>query len=115
METSERRRDARARISLPAYLLRRSGAESVETLDASYRGMCIRSKLPLPYQQLLKLRFDLPGREVPLEAHAVVMRVRADAMGRFEIGIRFFALNGQDQVDWESFVARKIYKRAEAA
>lgn len=115
MDSSERRRDARARISLPCAIVRRGGDEKAKTLDASYRGLCLQTSDAIPLRQLIKLHIDLPGREEPLETHGVVTRAAKDALGRWEIGLRFFALNGQDQVDWESFVAARIYQRRQAA
>lgn len=113
---AERRREARARLTLPCSILKRSGDEAAKTLDASYRGLCLLTTDAYPQRQLMKLRIKLPGREEPLLTHAVVMRAMKDSLGRWEIGLRFFALNGQDQVDWEGFVASHIYnRRAQAA
>ena len=95
--------------------MKRSGDEQARTLDASYRGLCLQTKDAVPQRQLIRLRIALPGRAEPLDTHGVVMRASQDAFGRWELGLRFFALNGQDQVDWESFVAAKIYNRKMAA
>lgn len=81
-------------------------------LDASYRGLFIRMDEPPPERQLVKLLIELPMRD--LEAHAVVVRVVVDAVGRTGVGLRFFALNGQDRVDWESFIASIVHRRASA-
>ena len=115
MDSSERRRDARARMTLACSIVRRGGDEKTRTLDASYRGLCILASDPIPQRQLVKLRLVLPGRETPLETHGVVMRSAKDAVGRWEIGLRFFALNGQDQLEWESFVAQHVHARRRAA
>ena len=109
----ERRRDVRARVSLPIQVLRRSGVESVEMLDASFRGLFIRTDEVLPERQLVKLRVALPTRD--LEVHAVVVRLVVDGLGRTGVGLRFFALNGQDRVDWESFIGSVVNHRAKAA
>jgi len=113
MDNSDRRRDVRARISVPTFVVRRSGAESVEMIDASYRGLFLRLEQPPPVRELLKLRIALPARE--LEAHVVVVRIVVDALGRPGVGLRFFALNGQDKTDWEGFVAHAVMLRARAA
>ena len=115
MGSSERRRDARARISLACAIVRRGGNETAKTLDASYRGLCLQTSDAIPQRQLIRLRIEIPGRDEALETHGVVMRAAKDALGRWEIGLKFFALNGQDQVDWESFVAGRIYQRRQAA
>ena len=113
MEQTERRRDIRARISIPTFVVRRSGAESVEMIDASYRGLFLRFDETPPVRELLKLRVHLPSKE--LEIHAVVVRLVEDALGRPGVGLRFFALNGQDKTDWESFISGILSTRAKAA
>jgi hypothetical protein len=112
-ENGERRRDVRARISMPTQVIRRSGNESVEMLDASFRGLFIRTDEPLPERQLVKLSIELPTRN--LEVHAVVVRLVIDPLGRTGVGLRFFALNGEDRIAWESFIASVVNRRARAA
>src|SRR4051812_24437194 len=114
METSDRRRDLRARISLPAALVRRGSSESVEMIDASYRGLFLRIEDPPSERELVKLRVCLPNRE--LVVHAVVVRIVNDMMGYQGVGVRFFALNGQDRSEWESFMGAALRElRAQAA
>lgn len=111
-EGGERRRDVRARVSLPTQLVRPGGNETVEMLDASFRGLFIRTDEPPPERQLVKLVIELPTRD--LEVHAVVVRLVIDALGRTGVGLRFFALNGQDRIEWESFVSN-VHRAAKAA
>lgn len=108
----ERRKDVRTRISVPTLVVRRAAVEKVEMLDASFRGLFIRTTQPPPERQLVKLRLSLPTRE--LEAHAVVVRLFVDAHGHTGVGLRFFALNGQDRTDWESFLSGAV-RRSHAA
>ena len=84
--------------------------DTVEMLDASYRGLFIRTDEPPPERQLVKLVIELPTRDI--ELHAVVVRLVMDALGRAGVGLRFFALNGQDRADWESFISGIVHKRA---
>lgn len=114
MEDTEPRRDTRARISLPAHVVRRGGMEAIETLDASYRGLFVRMDDPPPERELVKLRIELPG-EQEMEVHAVVVRLVVDPVGRCGVGLRFFALNGQERSAWESFISNIINRRAKAA
>jgi hypothetical protein len=114
MQDEDRRRDARARISLPTHVVRRGGMEPVEMLDASYRGLFVRMDDAPPERQLVKLIVELPG-ERDLEMHAVVVRHVTDPLGRTGVGLRFFALNGQDRSEWESFISNLIHRRARAA
>ena len=67
----------------------------------------------MPERQLVKLQIELPTRD--LEVHAVVVRLVVDARGRAGVGLRFFALNGQDRSDWESYIATFVHRRAKAA
>ena len=113
-DDSERRRDARARISLPARVVRRGGDENVEMLDASYRGLFVRMDQPPPERQLLKLVVEMEKGKA-LEMHAVVVRLVVDPVGRWGVGLRFFALNGQERADWERFISNVLAKRARAA
>ena len=112
-DDSERRRDIRARITLPTHVVRRSGTDAVEMLDGSYRGLFIRTDDPPPERQLVKLRIQLPTRE--LEVHAVAVRIVTDPLGRAGVGLRFFALNGQDRADWEGFINNALNRRVRAA
>ncbi|CAN5764532.1 hypothetical protein BH11MYX4_BH11MYX4_51790 [soil metagenome] len=82
-------------------------------LDASFRGLFIRTDEPPPERQLIKLLIELPTRDI--ELHAVVVRLVVDPLGRTGVGLRFFALNGQDRIDWESFISGVVNRRAKAA
>ncbi len=113
MQNSERRRDIRTPISIPISVVRRGGDETLEMIDASYRGLFVRFHSPPSARELLKLRVELPTRE--LVVHAVVVRTVMDSRGRPGVGLRFFALNGQDKADWEAFVADHLVTRASAA
>lgn len=113
MQNSERRKDIRTPISVPASVVRRGGAETLQMIDASYRGLFLRFASAPNTRELLKLRIDLPTRQ--LEINAVVVRTVFDALGRPGVGLRFFALNGQDKADWEGFVSEHLHRYARAA
>ena len=114
MEETDRRRDTRARISLPTHVIRRGGMEAVEMLDASYRGLFLRMDDPPPERELVKLLVEMPdGHEI--EAHAVVVRHVMDPLGRCGVGLRFFALNGHERSAWEGFIGSLLHRRARAA
>lgn len=114
MQEAERRRDTRARISLPARVVRRGGDETIEMLDASFRGLFVRMDNPPPERQLLKLVVNLDENRA-LEMHAVVVRLVIDPVGRWGVGLRFFALNGQERAEWERYISSALIKRARAA
>lgn len=88
--------------------------ETVEMLDASYRGLFVRMDDPPPERQLVKLIVELPG-DNEMEVHAVVVRLVMDPLGRCGVGLRFFALNGQERGAWESFIGSLLHRRARAA
>jgi hypothetical protein len=114
MEDAERRRDVRAQVSLSAQILRIGVEEQIEVLNASFRGLFIRTYgAPPPTSQLLKLRIELPTR--PIQLHAVPVRIVADAHGNPCVGLRFFALNGEDKRVWESFIMSLLAGRKMAA
>jgi hypothetical protein len=106
MDLSDRRRDQRTRISLDARILVRSGAIPVEMVDASVRGLFLRMEEAPPIRELIKLAVDLPsGTRV---FHAVVVRIVEDQLGHAGVGLRFFALNGENKSEWESFIAQAL-------
>lgn len=108
MENSERRRDVRAHASPIAHVMRISGAERIEVINASYRGLffrCAPGAAP-PLNQLLRIRIELSTRQVDINAIAV--RVVSDPQGRLGVGLRFFALNGEDKQHWDSYITNLI-------
>lgn len=110
-EQQERRRDVRARVSLPTFQVRRGELDEIEMIDASFRGLFLRFARPPQIRELVKLRIDLPTR--PLVVHAVVVRIVAAGLGAPPgVGLRFFALNGVERQEWESFVAGVLTRRA---
>lgn len=113
MQNFERRRDVRTPITVPTRLVRRSGIETLAMIDASFRGLFARFSTTPNTRELVKLRIQLPSRE--LEVHAVVVRIVHDSLGRAGVGLRFFALNGQDKTDWEGFVSNHLNRYARAA
>lgn len=93
--------------------MRVGSTERVEILNASYRGLFIRTNAPPPLNQLLKMRIELPTGSV--EINCVPVRVVVDGNGRSGIGVRFFALNGEDKRIWESYITSLLAPRRMAA
>ena len=74
----------------------------MEMVDASARGLFLRMEEAPPIRQLMKLSIDLPsGTRI---YHAVVVRLVEDQLGHAGVGLRFFALNGENKTEWENFV-----------
>lgn len=88
-------------------------------LDASFRGLFLQMEEAPPVRQLIKLRITLPpktGSEPrAMVVHAVVVRIVDGQHGQPGVGLRFFALNGQERSDWEAFIASLIRARTRAA
>ena len=111
---TERRADQRINLDLPVYILRRGALERIEMLEASYRGLFVRMASPPSMRELVRLRIDLPSRE--LITHAVVARVVAeDDSGLSGIGMRLFLLQDQEKQEWQGYLAQLIHGRRRAA
>lgn len=113
-QPQDRRREVRAQASPPAQIRRLGALERVEIVNASYRGLFIRTRGgPPPLNQLLKVQIDLPSKTV--EINCVPVRVVADPAGRAGVGVRFFALNGEDKRSWEAYISSLLAPRRAAA
>ncbi|MBX3228586.1 MAG: PilZ domain-containing protein [Labilithrix sp.] len=114
MDSSERRRDLRAHASPPLHIVRIGSVEKVEVLNVSYRGLFVRMDEPPQLNELLKVRVELPGKKV-INAHVVSVRIVPDAQGRAGVGVRFFALVGEEKRAWESYITSLVSPRRAAA
>lgn len=114
MDGSERRRDIRAHASPPVEILRIGSVEKVEALNVSYRGLFLRMDVPPQLNELLKMRVQIPGRVITL--NVVSVRVVPDAQGRAGVGVRFFALAGDEKRHWEAYITSLVQgQRRQAA
>ncbi|HVH42797.1 MAG TPA: PilZ domain-containing protein [Labilithrix sp.] len=113
-QQADRRRDVRAYVSPPAQIVRLGAKERIEILNASYRGLFIRTPEGAPaLNQLLRVRIELPTKTVDI--NCIPVRVVVDGNGRAGVGVRFFALNGEDKRFWESYITSLISPRRMAA
>jgi len=111
---SDRRRDVRTLVSPPAQIVRIGETERVEILNASYRGLFIRMPGSAPaLNELLRFRIELPTATV--EINGIPVRVVVDGNGRAGVGVRFFALNGEDKHRWEAYITSLLSPRKVAA
>ncbi|MFO0735310.1 MAG: PilZ domain-containing protein [Labilithrix sp.] len=114
MDSSERRRDIRAHASPPVEIIRIGSLEKVEALNVSFRGLFLRMDVPPQLNELLKLRVQIPGRMITL--NVVSVRVVTDAHGRAGVGVKFFALAGDEKRQWESYITSLVaHHRRQAA
>jgi hypothetical protein len=105
-DNPERRRDVRAYASPPVEILRRGGIEKVEALNVSYRGLFLRMPTPPHANELLKVRVTLATKTLIL--NVVVVRSVVDAQGRHGVGVRFFALAGEEKRVWEGYITSLV-------
>lgn len=113
-QPSDRRRDVRAYVSPPAHIVRLGAKEPIEVLNASYRGLFIRTPVGAPpLNQLLRIRIELPTKTVDI--NCIPVRVVVDGNGRAGVGVRFFALNGEDKRLWEAYITALLSPRRLAA
>ncbi len=106
MNSPERRRDIRAHASPPVEIVRIGASEKVEALNVSYRGLFLRMASPPQLNELLKLRVHIPGRVVTL--NVVSVRVVTDSHGRSGVGVRFFALGGDEKRHWDGYITSLV-------
>ncbi len=113
MEPTERRRDVRAHASPVAHIVRIGAVERVDVLNASYRGLFLRSASPPPLAELLRIRIELPARRI--DVNIVAVRLITDANGRTGVGVKFFALGGEEKRVWDDYITSLVSVRRMAA
>jgi hypothetical protein len=102
----ERRRDIRAHASPPVEIIRIGTADKVEALNVSYRGLFLRMPTAPNLNELLKVRVQIPGHVITINVIAV--RVVTDAQGRAGVGVKFFALSGDEKRYWEAYISSLV-------
>ena len=105
-DNNERRRDVRAYASPPVEIIRIGSIERVEALNVSYRGLFLRMPTPPQLNELLKVRVMLAAKTITI--NVVVVRSVVDAQGRHGVGVRFFALAGEEKRVWEGYITRLV-------
>lgn len=113
MDTSEKRRDIRAHASPPVEIVRIGSTEKVEVMNVSFRGLFLRMDEPPQLNELLRIRVQLPTTKI--DVNIVAVRVVVDAQGRSGVGVKFFALAGQEKRTWEAYITGLVAPRARAA
>ena len=86
---------------------------SARTRDVSYQGLSLTMDEPPPLNQFVRVRIELPGKT--LAVHAVVVRVLQVAGTVPTVGLRLFAMNGPDKVEWDAFVTGLLRTSTQAA
>lgn len=107
------RREARIDARIKVAVVRGRNVISLETSDVSFKGLFLRMSEPPPVRSLMRLRVQLPKREI--EAHAMAVHVAAigePGEGRQAgVGVQFWGLAGPDRLAWDDFVSDLIQTR----
>jgi Tfp pilus assembly protein PilZ len=101
----ERRRDRRHAFRFPMILS--WGREEIvaQSEDVSFRGVFVRTDMPLPERQLVRLRVTLPPAGVELNAMGMVTRRLGPGSDRAPgVGIQFYAMGPEERERWHGFV-----------
>jgi hypothetical protein len=97
------RREHRFDARIPTVIVRGRDAVPAFTSDVSYRGIFLQTAEPPPLRALLRLRLQLPTREI--QAHAMAVHVNDGTGGRARgVGLLFWGLAGPERKAWDAFV-----------
>jgi hypothetical protein len=114
--TANLRRDARIDVRVPVTVIRGKTTLALETLDVSFRGLCLGCKEPPALRSLVRLKVTVPGSNRTIEVHAMAVHVIAAGDDREGgVGLQFWGLSGADRQAWEDFIRALIVKRRETA
>ena len=106
----EQRRYVRVPVQVPTTVASRA---TTFTRDVSYQGLSVTMPDPPPLNHLVRLRLDLPSGV--LDLHGVVVRVLNMPGRNPTVGLRLFALNGEEKTVWDDFVTSALRAVAKAA
>jgi hypothetical protein len=104
MSQANARRDQRYRIAIPVTIVSRDPV-TVLTENVSFRGMFLRTDNPPPRMHLIRVRIALPNTEIALDTNVVVVSSSLPGARAPGVGVTFFALNGDTQKEWETFIS----------
>lgn len=102
----ERRKDRRVPFRMKVGLVSGRQSAEAEIEDVSFKGVFVRTDLPLPVRHLVKLRFTLPPDGTALELTGMVAR-RIPASGAARTpgaGIQLYGVSTVDLQRWNRFV-----------
>ena len=107
------RREARVDARIRVTVVRGRRMISLETSDVSFKGLFLQTHDPPPLRSLMRLRVELPEREI--EAHAMAVHIEGsddpDDGRTAGVGVQFWGLAGPDRTAWDDFVRELIQRR----
>lgn len=103
---SEKRRHDRYLIRLPVELLTGKDSLPAETVDVSFGGLFIKTASPPPQRQLVKVKLNIPPRDLELMVMAMAVFVGQPKPNETMtgVGLKLFGLDVKTQQIWEQFV-----------
>ncbi len=109
MPSASDRLAPRVDVTLRVFLQTVDGDVPCKTRDASYEGVFIVRRDPLPLRKLIRFRARLPGTDDELQmlglvAHTVNATDAAERGGQPGMGIQLFSLGKQTRKRWRDFV-----------
>jgi hypothetical protein len=102
MDNEIARREPRYAVSIPVTLRSLLGNRDLFTGDVSYRGLFLRTELPLTKRQLLRVELRVPTQEETIETSVVVANVGAGVSPG--AGVSFYGLHGDQRAGWDRFI-----------
>jgi hypothetical protein len=103
--SAEKRRDRRYRFSVRVVLSGRPKDVEARTDDVSFKGVFVATEQLPPERQLIRLQFQLPTEQAPLNVMGMVTRRRLGGAGRAAgMGVSFFGLGEGEQARWNRFI-----------
>ncbi len=115
MTSSSQRKAPRVQVNLDVTLQTVDGDVSCETRDASYQGVFIARRDPLPLRKLIRFRARLPDSDEQLQmlglvAHTVSAAEAAERNRAPGMGIQLFSLGRETRRRWHQFID-DLYER----
>jgi CheY-like chemotaxis protein len=100
----ERRRYFRCPISIPVVILRRAKAEvRCNSVNLSEGGMALSTFVPLNPGEKVRVRFTLPGHDVPFLAESTICWWKTG-----HLGVRFVSLPQEHKSELQVWLSRKL-------
>src|SRR5262245_55537870 len=101
------RREPRYLMEVPIKLIAGRKTVSLVTEDVSYRGVFLRTDVPLALRQLVKIELTLPPDHEPFSTtgmlvHAIPRGEDGRAPG---VGLQFYGIGREAQAVWDRFIA----------
>lgn len=100
----ERRRYFRCPLSVPVFILRRGQPDiRCEGVNVSEGGMALSVSIPLNPEEKVRVRFTLPGLDVPFSAEVTICWWKTG-----QVGVRFVSLSKEQESVLQGWLSKKL-------